>query len=116
MGFFSRLAQKVGGAVRFGIKHSEGISRLAHKVGSVASKVGNVATGVATAMSGNPIGAVAGAVAGGVSAISDYIGGKEKQKRQTPAPTQLQAPRLQPQAQAPISAQQSGGVALSSYN
>jgi hypothetical protein len=59
---------------------------------------------------------VAGAVAGGISALSDYIGGKEKQKRQLPAPTQLQAPKLQPQAQAPISAQQSGGVALSSYN
>ena len=74
MGFFSRLAQKVGGAVRFGIKHSEGISRLAHKVGSVASKVGNVATGVATAMAGNPIGAVAGAVAGASKGIGRVAG------------------------------------------
>ena len=55
MGFFSRLANKVGGAVRFGIKHSESIGRVAHKIGSVASKVGAVATGVAGALAGTPL-------------------------------------------------------------
>ncbi len=58
---------------------------------------------------------IAGAVAGGVSAVSDYIGSKEKQKRQTPTPTQVSAPQIQRSAPAPISAQQSGGIALSSY-
>jgi hypothetical protein len=105
---------------------------------NTAEKVGNIAgitSGVASAgslagslesagamLDATGIGAelglglnIAGAVAGGISALSDYIGSKEKQKRQTPAPTQLQAPRVQPQAQAPISALQSGGVALSSY-
>ena len=106
---------------------------------NTAEKVGNIAgitSGVASAgslagslesagamLDATGIGAelglglnIAGAVAGGISALSDYIGSKEKQKRQLPAPTQLQAPRIQPQAQAPISALQSGGVALSGYN
>jgi|9_EtaG_2_1085328.scaffolds.fasta_scaffold07292_3 hypothetical protein len=103
----------------------------AEKVGNVAGITGAVASAGSLAGSLESAGAmldatgigaeiglglnIAGAVAGGVSALSDYIGGKEKQKRQTPAPTQLQAPQLQPQAQAPISALQSGGVALSSY-
>ena len=74
MGFFSRLANKVGGAVRFGVKHSESIGRLAHKVGSVASRVGSVATGVAAAMAGNPIGAVAGGIAGAAKGVGKVAG------------------------------------------
>jgi len=76
MGFFSRLANKVGGAVRFGVKHSESIGRLAHKVGSIASKVGSVATGVAAALPG-PLGAVAGGIAGaakGVGRVAGVVG------------------------------------------
>jgi len=58
---------------------------------------------------------IAGAIAGGTSAIADYIGGKEKQKRQTPVSTQLSRPMTMKTPQPPISAQQSGGIALSSY-
>lgn len=111
-----------------------GFSKMntAEKVGNIAGITSGVASagslagsleGAGAMLDATGIGAelglglnIAGAVAGGISALSDYIGSKEKQKRQTPAPTQLQAPRLQPQAQAPISALQSGGVALSSYN
>tara|TARA_R110000787_G_scaffold154978_1_gene268688 strand:- start:2647 stop:3021 length:375 start_codon:yes stop_codon:yes gene_type:complete len=81
MGFFSRLANKVGGAVRFGVKHSESIGRLAHKVSGVASRVGNIAAGVAAGAAGTPfapIGAVAGGIAGvakGVGRVAETVGG-----------------------------------------
>ena len=73
MGFFSRLANKVGGAVRFGVKHSESIGRLAHKVGSIASKVGSVATGAAAFLPG-PLGAVAGGIAGAAKGVGRVAG------------------------------------------
>ena len=81
MGFFSRLAHKVGGAVksavRFGVKHSEGIERVAHKVGSMAGKVGDVATAGAVAMGSNPVGAFLGGVAGVSKAVGRGAGAVE---------------------------------------
>ena len=59
---------------------------------------------------------VAGAIAGGISALGDYIGSKEKQKKQAPRPTPVSAPTPVAQPPAPISALQSGGVALAGYN
>ena len=59
---------------------------------------------------------VAGAIAGGISAISDYFGSKSAQKTQQAPMKVAKAPTPTPQAQAPISALQSGGVALSGYN
>ena len=59
---------------------------------------------------------VAGAIAGGISALGDYIGSKEKQKKQAPRPTPVAPPTAVPTPQAPISALQSGGVALAGYN
>ena len=59
---------------------------------------------------------VAGAVAGGVSALEDYIGGKKKQKQQQTPMNVAPAPTPQAQRTAPVSALQSGGVALSGYN
>jgi|9_EtaG_2_1085328.scaffolds.fasta_scaffold00298_11 hypothetical protein len=112
-GGFSKMntAEKVGNIA--GI--TSGIASAGSLAGSLESAGAMLdATGIGAELG---IGLnIAGAVAGGVSAIADYIGGKEKQKRQTPAPTQLQAPKPLPQAQAPISALQSGGVALSGYN
>ena len=112
-GGFSKMntAEKVGNIA--GI--TSGIASAGSLAGSLESAGAMLdATGIGAELG---IGLnIAGAVAGGVSAISDYIGGKEKQKKQLPTPTQLQAPRPMPQAQAPISALQSGGVALSGYN
>ena len=58
---------------------------------------------------------VAGAIAGGVSAVSDYIGGEKKQKTQIAKPKAAAAPTLQ-QAPAKVSALQSGGVAVGGYS
>ena len=102
-------AEKVGNIAGIG----SGIASAGSLAGSLESAGAMLdATGI-----GAEIGLglnIAGAVAGGVSAIADYVGGKEKQKKQLPSPSQLQAPQMR-SAPAPISAQQSGGVALSSY-
>tara|TARA_R100000541_G_scaffold6392_1_gene13927 strand:+ start:123 stop:1196 length:1074 start_codon:yes stop_codon:yes gene_type:complete len=95
-----------------------GITSGVASVGSLAGSLESAGAMLDATGIGAEIGlglGIAGAVAGGVSAVADYIGGKEKQKQQTPAPTQLSAPTQMKQAQAPISAQQSGGIALSSY-
>ena len=59
---------------------------------------------------------IAGAVVGGISALSDYIGGKEKQKTQLPASQVAKAPTPQSNPGASISSTQSGNVGLSGYN
>ena len=74
MGFFSRLANKVGGAVRFGVKHSESIGRLAHKVSGVANRVGNIAAGVAAGAAGTPFAPIA-ASSGAVRMLGGRGGG-----------------------------------------
>ena len=58
---------------------------------------------------------IAGAVAGGVSAVADYIGGEKKQKTQIAKPTAAPTPTQQ-QAPAKVSALQSGGVAVGGYS
>ena len=95
-----------------------GITSGVASVGSLAGSLESAGAMLDATGIGAEIGlglGIAGAVAGGVSAVADYIGGKEKQKQQTPSPTQVSAPQLQRSAPAPISALQSGGVALSSY-
>ena len=58
---------------------------------------------------------IAGAIAGGVSAVADYIGGEKKQKTQIAKPTAAPTPTQQ-QAPAKVSALQSGGVAVGGYS
>tara|TARA_R100000231_G_scaffold137830_1_gene114898 strand:- start:695 stop:1036 length:342 start_codon:yes stop_codon:yes gene_type:complete len=81
MGFFSRLAHKVGGAVksavRFGVKNSEKISSIASKVGDVAGKIGDVATAGATITAGMGLEPVAGFL-GGVAGASKLVGAGAK--------------------------------------
>ena len=58
---------------------------------------------------------VAGAVAGGVSALADYMGGEGKQKTQIAKPKTAAAPTPQ-SAPSKISSLQSGGVAVGGYS
>ena len=58
---------------------------------------------------------IAGAIAGGVTAVADYIGGEKKQKTQIAKPTAAPTPTQQ-QAPAKVSALQSGGVAVGGYS
>jgi len=104
----------------------------AEKVGNVAGITSGVFAGGSLAGSLESAGAVldatgigaelgvglnvAGALAGGVSAIADYIGSKKKQKPQQPAFVSAPPPKSVAPTPAPVSALQSGGVALSGYN
>ena len=102
------------------------------KVGNVAGIIsaGTSAAGLAAGLEGTgamldatgvgaPVGlalGLAGVVAGGVSAVEDYIGGKKKQKQQTKPGAPIKKPTPVAAANVPISPLQSGGVAMSGYN
>ena len=113
MGGWSKMnnAEKVGNVA--------GITSGVFGAGSLAGGLESVGLALDSTGIGAEVGLalnVAGAIAGGVSAISDLIGGEQKQKPQQATMKKSVRPQPQAQAQAPISAQQSGGVALSGYN
>tara|TARA_R110000765_G_scaffold406264_1_gene503159 strand:- start:1214 stop:2200 length:987 start_codon:yes stop_codon:yes gene_type:complete len=108
---------KMNNAERVG--NVAGISSAVFGTGSLAGGLEMVGTALDATGIGAELGVafnIAGAVAGGVSAISDYIGSEEKQKPQSgPLKKVASAPTPIPQQHANISTLQSGGVALSGY-
>jgi len=101
------------------ISNVAGISAGVFAVGSLAGSLESTGAMLDATGIGAELGVafnVAGAVAGGVSALEDYIGGKKKQKQQQTPMNVAPAPTPQAQRTAPVSALQSGGVALSGYN